>query len=108
MKNKIEINISESIDLDQIVCLILDKAVANPKLSNFDFTKKHDNNVMTQIKKYSLGIKDKDLSQMNDPQLEEMVEESSAELFDSIVQANFDYYKHGMKAGARLLLELII
>ena len=35
-----------------------------------------------------------------------MIEETAAGITDAVVKANFDYLKHGMKLGVRLLVEL--
>ncbi len=43
---------------------------------------------------------------MNEFQKETLIEETATGITDAVVKANFDYLKHGMKLGVRLLFEL--
>ena len=53
-------------------------------------------------------MKDKDLSALGREQMEYMIEETATGITDAVVKANFDYLKHGMKLGVRLLVELMV
>lgn len=96
------------ISLNEIICQILDRAAADQDTPYFDFIKIHDQAVMNEIKKYSLDIRKIDFSKMDRQQIEDMVESVSTNLYDNISQSNLDYFRHGIKIGARLLAELVI
>ena len=49
-----------------------------------------------------------DLSGLDEEQTGYAVEETAADLTDSITKANFDYLKHGMKLGIRMLFDLMV
>lgn len=98
----------KTVDLNQIIFLLLDKAAADPEPSYFDFAKYHDHVIMAEIKKYSSDIRKTDFSGMDSQQKEAVIESMAAGLFDSIAAANMDYLRHGFKTGAKLLAELII
>ncbi len=108
MQTKFEINDdNKSISLDQIVDMLLDKAEAGPEPSQFDYVKLHNRNVMTEIKNFARHVRNPEFSNISDRELEDVAENQSPDLLDTICQANSAYFKHGMKLGARLLLELI-
>lgn len=108
MKIQLEINDNSNIvSLDQIINLIVDNAELCPEPSSFAYTKSHDQIIMSEIKKYSRNISGAGIESMEWQELEDTVESMSEKLFDFISAANLDYLKHGMKFGARLLMELI-
>ena len=96
------------VSLDDVLAMLIDKEAENPEKSYFDFIKVHDSNILAQIKKYTADIKEKDLSALGREQMEYMIEETATGITDAVVKANFDYLKHGMKLGARLLFELMV
>ena len=49
-----------------------------------------------------------DFSNLDVLQTEDVIENVSTDLFDNITGANMDYFRHGMKIGARLIAELLV
>lgn len=98
---------SRMVSLDDILAMLIDEEAENPEKSYFDFIKTHDSSILTQIKKYTMEVKDKDFSKLDEIQAEYMVEETATDLSDAVTKANFDYLKNGMKLGIRLLLDLM-
>lgn len=96
------------ISLDDILTMLINKEAENPEKSYFDFIKTHDSSILTQIKKYTLEVKDKDFSKLDEIQTESMIEESAVDLTDAVTKANFEYLKSGMKLGVRMLFELMV
>lgn len=99
---------SRMISLDDILTMLINKEAENPEKSYFDFIKTHDSSILTQIKKYTLEVKDKDFSKLDEIQTESMIEESAVDLTDAVTKANFEYLKSGMKLGVRMLFELMV
>jgi len=95
------------VSLDDILTIIIDKEAENTEKSCFDFIKAHEISIMQNIKKYTLDVKNKDLLNLDEEQMGYAVEETATELTDTITKANFDYLKHGMKLGIRILFELM-
>ncbi len=95
------------ITLEEIVDLIMDKSSSEHK-PFFDFIRYNDHILMTLIKKYSVEISKVDFSKTDPQSLEDTIENLSSDLCDSISDSHMDYFKHGMKLGARLVTELII
>ncbi len=104
---KNENDIIDSIDLDTILTMIWDLFSVIPDQPRLNFMKIHDMEIMTKIKEYSMDVKDKNFSGMDKQKTEEFIEQACTELFDTITQANFDFFKHGVKLGARLLAEMV-
>lgn len=98
---------SRMVSLDDILAMLIDKEAENPEKSYFDFIKTHDSSILTQIKKYTMDVKGKDFSKLDEIQSEYVIEETAIDLRDAVTKANFDYLKHGMKLGIRLLLDLM-
>lgn len=99
---------SRMISLDDILTMLINKEAENPEKSYFDFIKTHDSNILTQVKKYTLEVKEKDFSKLDEIQTESMIEESAEDLTDAVTKANFEYLKSGMKLGVRMLFELMV
>lgn len=99
---------SRMVSLDDILTMLIDKEAENPEKTYFDFIKTHDSSILTQIKKYTMEVKDKDFSKLDEIQAEYMVEETATDLRDAVTAANFDYLRGGMKLGVRLLFELMV
>lgn len=97
-----------TIDLDMILVLICDLVGTFTKNPKFDFLKVHDTKIMTELKNYSICIKNKNFSDMDDNEIEEFFEEQSINLFDAISQSNFDFLRNGTKMGAQLLADLVL
>lgn len=55
-----------------------------------------------------MNIRKMDFSRFDVQTLEDTIENVSTDLYDSITKANLDYFKSGMKIGAKLLAELVI
>ena len=85
----------------------LKKKAESQDKSYFDFIKTHDSSILTQIKKYTPEVKDRDFSKLDEVQTEFMIEELVIDLTDTITRANFKYLKSGMKLGVRMLFELM-
>lgn len=96
------------VSLDDILAMLIDKEAENQERSYFDFIKTHDSSILTQIKKYTLEVKDRDFSNLDEVQTESMIEESAIDLTDAVTRANFEYLKSGMKLGVRMLFELMV
>ncbi len=96
------------VSIDDILAMLIDKEAENQKKSYFEFIKTHDAAVMKNIKKYTLEVKDMDFSGLDEEQTGYAIEETAADLTDSITKANFDYLKHGMKLGIRMLFDLMV
>ncbi len=92
--------------MDRIIELVFDNAASGPEPSDFGFIRADDRKIMDEIKKYTKDVKKAGPDRTAGQSLEEMAEELSAGLLDTVMEANHDYFKHGMKFGARLLLEL--
>lgn len=99
---------SRMISLDDILTMLINKEAENPEKSYFDFIKTHDSSILTQVKKYTLEVKEKDFSKLDEIQTESMIEESAVDLTDAVTKANFEYLKSGMKLGVRMLFELMV
>lgn len=99
---------SRMISLDDILTMLINKEAENPEKSYFDFIKTHDSSILTQVKKYTLEVKEKDFSKFDEIQTESMIEESAVDLTDAVTKANFEYLKSGMKLGVRMLFELMV
>lgn len=99
---------SRMVSIDDIIAVLIDKEAENPKKSYFDFIKVHDSSILTQIKKYTIGVKDKDFSSLDEFQMESVIKDTATDLTDTITRANFDYLKHGMKLGVSMLFELMV
>lgn len=108
MQTKNDANNKNPIDLKEIISIIWDKAAASQDPSYFDFMKIHDQKIMAEIQRYSVDLRKEDFKGLTEQQLEDTIEDVSTDLFDTIVQANFDYFGHGIRVGARLLLELLV
>ncbi len=96
------------INLNEIIFHLWDKAAADQDVPYFDFIKIHDQVIMSEIKKYSMDIRKIDFSNLDVLQTEDVIENVSTDLFDNITGANMDYFRHGMKIGARLIAELLV
>lgn len=110
MPTKIEIDINEdnkSISLDQIVDMVMDKAETEPKPSQFEYVKEHDQSVMTEIKNFARHVRKPEFKDISDRQLEDVAENQSSDLIEAVYQANIAYLKHGIRLGARIILELL-
>lgn len=99
---------SRMVSIDDIIAVLIDKEAENPKKSYFDFIKVHDSSILTKIKQYTMDVKDKDFSSLDEFQAESVIEDTATDLTDTITRANFDYLKHGMKLGVRMLFELMV
>lgn len=109
MQKQNETDNRNPVDLNEIIYLIWDRAAAaDQDTPYFDFVKIHDQILMCGIKKYSVNIRKMDFSNLNSQQTEEIIENASTDLFDNITKANMDYFRHGIKIGAKLLAELVI
>ncbi len=97
-----------TVSMDDILAMMIDKEAESQDKSYFDFIKTHDNEILTQIKKYTADIKEKDLSDLNEFQKETLIEETATGITDAVVIANFEYLKSGIKLGVRLLFELMV
>ncbi len=95
------------IALEEIVDLIMDKSASEHK-PFFDFIRYNDQLIMNLIKKYSMEISKADFSKIDPQSQEDAIENFSSDLCDSISDSHMDYFKHGMKVGARLITELIL
>ena len=100
-------HVTDTVDLDMMLSMLCDVIGAASKDSKFDFLKIHDSKIMTQIKKYSECIKDKNFSDMDDVQTEEFYEQESADIFDAISLVNFDFFSNGVRMGAQLLAQML-
>lgn len=100
-------DIIDTIDLDRIIAMIWDWFSDIPDQPRFNFMKIHDMEIMTQIKEYSMDVKDQNFSGMDRQKTEEFIEQNCSELFDTITQANFDFFKQGVRLGSRLLAEMV-
>ena len=107
MQVKNENDIIDSIDLDKILAMIWDWFSDIPDQPRYNFMKIHDGEIMACIKEYSMDVKDKNFSGMDRQKTEEFIEQECAELFDTITQANFDFFKQGVRLGSRLLAEMV-
>lgn len=108
MQTQNETESKNPIDLNEIIFHLWDMAAADQDTPYFDFVKIHDQILMSGIKKYSVNIRKMDFSNLNSHQIEDMVESMSTNLYDEITKANMDYFRHGVKIGAKLLAELVI
>ena len=95
-----------AVSLDQIVDLIFNNAAEEQAPSDFDFLKTNDRRIMEEIRTYTSEIRNTDFDKEAIRTLDDMVEELATELTDTILCVNLDFFKQGMKFGARLLLEL--
>lgn len=93
--------------LDQIIDMVFDNAISGQVPKDLDFIKPNERNIMEEIRKYTQSVKDTDFNSTDATELENVVENLSGILTDTIFTANLDYFKGGMKCGASLLLELI-
>lgn len=98
MQAKNETDIINSVNLDVIPAMIWDLFSDIPDQPRFNFMKLHDDEIMTQIKKYPMDFKNKNFSEMGEQETEELIEQTCVKLFDTITEANFDFFKHGVKA----------
>lgn len=96
----------DAVSLDQIVELIFNNAAEEQAPSDFGFLKTNDRRIMGGIRKYTHEVRNTDFDREEIQSLDDMVEELAAGLTDTILCVNLDYFKQGMKFGARLLLEL--
>lgn len=92
--------------MDRIIDLVFDDAASGREPSDFGFIRANDRKIMDEIKKYTKDVKKAGPDRTAGQSLEETAEELSAGLLDTVMEANHDYFRHGMKFGARLLLEL--
>lgn len=107
MNEKNETDSIDAIDLDKILAMVWDFLSDIPEKPRFNFMKIHDDEIMTEIKKYSQKVKCENFEGMEELKTEELIEQICSELFDSITQVNFDFFKHGARLGARLFAELV-
>lgn len=108
MRTQDEAGSKNPIDLNEVISHIWDMAAADQDTPYFDFVKIHDQVLMSGIKKYSMNIRKMDFSDMDSRQIDDMVENVSTDLYDDITKSNLDYFRHGIKIGAKLLAELVI
>lgn len=108
MQTQTETDNQNPIDLNEIIFHIWDRAASDQDTPYFDFVKIHDQILMSGIKKYSVNIRKMDFTNLDNQQIEDMIESLSGNLYDDITKSNMDYFRHGIKIGARLLAELII
>ena len=99
--------IKNAVSLDQIVDLIFNNAAEAQAPSEFDFLKINDRRIMSEIRKYTSEIRNTDFEKEDIQTLDDMVEKLATGMTDTILCVNLDYFKQGMKFGARLLMELI-
>lgn len=98
---------NDSINLDDIINFVLDKADNQIEACDLDFVKDSEQLLMTAIKAFALDVRKIDISDLDRRQMEDKIESISASLFDQIIEINTIYLKHGMKIGARFLAELV-
>lgn len=108
MHTKTELDNKNPIDLNEIIFNLWDNAATNQDTPYFNYVKIHDQLFMSEIKKFSMNIRKMDFSRFDVQTLEDTIENVSTDLYDSITKANLDYFKSGMKIGAKLLAELVI
>lgn len=108
MQTKNETENKNPIDLNEIIFHLWDMVAADQDTPYFDFVKIHDQIFMSGIKKYSVNIRKMDFSNLSNQQIDNMIESMSTNLYDEITKANMDYFRHGVKIGAKLLAELVI
>ena len=106
MKIQIDTDKIKNASLDQIVELVFNNASEEQEPSDFDFHKTNERRIVTEIRKYTQEVRNTDFEKEEIRTLDDMVEEFSTGLTDTISCVNLDYFKQGMKFGARLLLEL--
>ena len=108
MQTQNQTNNKNPININEIIFHIWDKAASGQDTSYFDFVKIHDQVHISAIKKYSMDIRKIDFSNLDVMQTEDVIENASTDLFDNITGANLDYFRHGIKIGARLIAELLV
>lgn len=108
LNTKTELDNKNPIDLNEIIFNLWDNAATNQDTPYFNYVKIHDQLFMSEIKKFSMNIRKMDFSRFDVQTLEDTIENVSTDLYDSITKANLDYFKSGMKIGAKLLAELVI
>ena len=108
MQTKNETENKNPIDLNEIIFHLWDMVAADQDTPYFDFVKIHDQIFMSGIKKYSVNIRKMDFSNLSSQQIDNMIESMSTNLYDEITKVNMDYFRHGVKIGAKLLAELVI
>lgn len=99
---------NNAVSLNKIINMMLDDTETGQRPSQSDYIKSNDQIIMSEIKKYSQDISNAGLADKSGNEYEEMIERMSESLFDAVSTANLDYLQHGMKLGAKLLLELLI
>ncbi len=99
--------VTDAVDLDMVLATLCDVIGAAPEDSKFNFLKINDHRIMTQIKKYSRCIKDKNFADMDNDKAEQFYEEECADILDAVNQANFDFFINGVRLGAQLLAEML-
>lgn len=67
---------SRMVSIDDIIAVLIDKEAENPKKSYFDFIKVHDSSILTKIKQYTMDVKDKDFSSLDEFQAESVIEDT--------------------------------
>lgn len=107
MKIEIDTDKNSAVSLDRIIDLIFDSAADSREPSEFDFIKRNDSRIMTETKKYAQAVRNAEPDGTDAWSFDCMAEELAAGLTDTLMLVNLNYFKQGMKFGARVLSELI-
>lgn len=94
---------SNIVNLEKIINCILDD-----ESNKLIFMKRDEKLLMDELLDYTDKILKKETGNLNNEKIKNLVENDSANLIDTIVESNFNYFRAGMQAGICLLLELLI
>lgn len=101
---KLNTNFYDATRLDHII----DTAITDTFKRCPEFVNQNEGKIMTELLSYTKTIMGIGKTNTNDTETAFIMEKHAAGLLDAIFDISHDYIKHGMRAGAHLLLELLI
>lgn len=105
MQLKIELVEKESeVSLDRVIDMVLNNTEEG-RHPQFAYMKFHEQRIMEKIRRYSYEIRKPELAGISGQELEALIENQSADLYDAMSEASIACLKHGMKLGAGLAVE---
>lgn len=101
---KLNTNFYDAVSLDHII----DTAITDTFKRCPEFVNQNEGKIMTELLSYTKTIMGIGKANTNDTETAFIMEKHAAGLLDAIFDISHEYIKHGMQAGAHLLLELLV
>lgn len=102
--SKLNTNFYDAVSLDHII----DTAITDTFKICPEFINRNEGAIMAELLSYTKTIMRIGKANTNDTETAFIMEKHAASLLDAIFDISHEYIKHGMRAGAHLLLELLV